>query len=213
MREEIVLLEKERWAGHILPMPSYTATEHYALSLRRTEDGFCAEFALRPLSSPLVFTPERYDHPDRLYAPHFEGAAAYGILHGEELIAVIELCPEEWNGRMRVTELWVKEDCRGRGLGKRLLTLVRRRRVVQGGGRSFWRRSRAIREPSLFIFGRGFCSSVSTPVPIPMKTSLAEKCALSWGSFFESTDFWQDNSSCRGIRQALCLPIFFLKTK
>ena len=40
MKEEIVLLEKERWAGHILPMPSYTATEHYALSLRRTEDGF-----------------------------------------------------------------------------------------------------------------------------------------------------------------------------
>ena len=125
MKEDIVLLEKERWAGHILPMPSYTATEHYALSLRRTEDGFCAEFALRPLSSPLVFTPERYDHPDRLYAPHFEGAAAYGILHGEELIAVIELCPEEWNGRMRVTELWVKEDCRSRGLGKRLLTFAK----------------------------------------------------------------------------------------
>ena len=111
MKEEIVLLEKKRWAGHILPMPSYTATEHYALSLRRT--------------SPLVFTPERYDHPDRLYAPHFEGAAAYGILHGEELIAVIELCPEEWNGRMRVTELWVKEDCRSRGLGKRLLTFAK----------------------------------------------------------------------------------------
>ena len=102
MQEDIVLLEKERWKGHILPMPDYTAAEHYAVSVQRT-----------------------HDWPDRLYADHFEGAAAYGIVRGEELVAAVEICPEEWNNRLRVTELWVKEGERGRGLGKKLLAFAK----------------------------------------------------------------------------------------
>ena len=125
MQEDIVLLEKERWKGHILPMPDYTAAEHYAVSVRRTREGFEVELSLRPHSEPRVFTPAEYDWPDRLYADHFEGAAAYGIVRGEELVAAVEICPEEWNNRLRVTELWVKEGERGRGLGKKLLAFAK----------------------------------------------------------------------------------------
>ena len=52
MQEDIVLLEKERWKGHILPMPDYTAAEHYAVFVRRTREGFEVELSLRPLSEP-----------------------------------------------------------------------------------------------------------------------------------------------------------------
>lgn len=125
MQEYIVLLEKERWKGHILPMPDYTAAEHYAVSVQRTREGFEVELSLRPLPEPRVFTPAEYDWPDRLHADHFEGAAAYGIVRGEELVAAVEICPEEWNNRLRVTELWVKEGERGRGLGKKLLAFAK----------------------------------------------------------------------------------------
>ena len=48
-----------------------------------------------------------------------------GAFDGETLAAVMELCPESWNNRMRVTELWVREGYRRRGLGSRLLAFAR----------------------------------------------------------------------------------------
>lgn len=121
----IVLLEKERWKGYILPMPQYTAREHYAVSVERTPAGFAVSLERRPLPAPRTFTPEMYASPDRLYADHFADARAYGMFDGETLAAVMELCPESWNNRMRVTELWVREGYRRRGLGSRLLVFAR----------------------------------------------------------------------------------------
>ena len=64
----------------------------------------------RPLMSPIAHTPEEYDFPDKLYAPHWEKAFAWGIVdegkEKPELMACIETCPEEWSNRLMVTELW-----------------------------------------------------------------------------------------------------------
>lgn len=38
---------------------------------------------------------------------------------------MIELCPEAWANRIRVTELWVDKDHRGQGLGRRLIDLAK----------------------------------------------------------------------------------------
>ena len=38
-----------------------------------------------------------------------------------ELLACIEVCPEEWSNRLVVTELWVSEELRRKGVGKRLM--------------------------------------------------------------------------------------------
>ena len=83
----IVLLKKERWKGYILPMPQYTAREHYAVSVERTPAGFAVSLERRPLPAPRTLTPG--------------------------------------NNRMRVTELWVREGYRRRGLGSRLLAFAR----------------------------------------------------------------------------------------
>lgn len=122
---QITLLERERWKGHILPMPTYTAAENYAVRMCAREKGAAVLLELQPLDPPLVFTPEAYGCPDRLYADHFAHARAYGIFDGGALAAAIEICPEEWNNRLRVTELWVKEGERGRGLGKKLLAFAK----------------------------------------------------------------------------------------
>ena len=38
-----------------------------------------------------------------------------------EMLACIEVCPEEWSNRLVVTELWVSEELRRKGVGKRLM--------------------------------------------------------------------------------------------
>lgn len=38
-----------------------------------------------------------------------------------EMLACIEVCPEEWSNRLVVMELWVSEELRRKGVGKRLM--------------------------------------------------------------------------------------------
>ena len=104
---QIVPLPKENWKGTAIPM-RYTTSEYYDLELTETGDAFQARMVKKPFDAPVTHTPEEYDFPDRLYQDHWEGAEAYGILSETgELLACIELCPEEWSNRLMVTELWV----------------------------------------------------------------------------------------------------------
>lgn len=44
-----------------------------------------------------------------------------------KLIAAIELYPEKWAKRIRVTELWVDEKSRRRGIGSELMTFAKQK--------------------------------------------------------------------------------------
>lgn len=47
---------------------------------------------------------EIYDFPDSLYQDHWEHAEAYGVVSDTgEMMACIEVCPEEWSNRLMVT--------------------------------------------------------------------------------------------------------------
>ena len=80
METKIVPLEKERWKGYVLPMPDYTATEHYAVATEKTKNGFNITLTKKPLAAPRVMTPEEYGMPDGLYADYFSAAEAFGIM-------------------------------------------------------------------------------------------------------------------------------------
>ena len=41
------------------------------------------------------------------------------------LLAAIEVCPEEWSNRLLITELFVGDKLRGRGYGKKLIDLAK----------------------------------------------------------------------------------------
>lgn len=43
-----------------------------------------------------------------------------------KLLAAIEVCPEEWSNRLIITELFVCEEIRGQGYGKRLIDLAKK---------------------------------------------------------------------------------------
>ncbi len=123
---DIVFLPPERWKGFPIPM-RYTTETYYDVVSERTEDGWKVRLVKKRFDEPVTHTPEEYDFPDKLYAEHWSGAKARGIVsESGELLACIETAPEEWSNRLIVTEMWVAEGFRRQGIGHRLMALAKK---------------------------------------------------------------------------------------
>ena len=133
MNNEIVPLPKQKWKGTLVPI-RYTTDSYFDLELTETDDSIQARMVKKQFAAPVTHTPEEYNFPDKLYQDYWEQAEAYGILSEEtgELIACIELCPEEWSNRLMVTELWVADRFHRMGLGTRLMNLAKEKAKEQG---------------------------------------------------------------------------------
>ena len=122
MHYDIVALPKDQWKGTAIPLTT-RSDSYYDLELSPLNyEGCSVSIVRKPAKKEIVHTPEEYDFPDSLYQDHWEGAEAYGVVSGTgDLLACIEVCPEEWSNRLMVTELWVNETLRGKGIGKKLM--------------------------------------------------------------------------------------------
>ena len=122
MKFDIIPLPKEKWKGTVIPM--FTRSNgYYDMEISPLDKEGCKISIIRKVAEKeIVHTPEEYDFPDGLYADHWENAEAFGVVDEQgNLKACIEVCPEEWSNRLMVTELWVSEELRGKGLGKQLM--------------------------------------------------------------------------------------------
>ncbi len=119
---DIVELPKEKWKGAAIPLVC-RSDSFYDLIIDPLDDSGCTISLVRKKAEEeIVHTPEEYDFPDCLYQAYWEKAEAYGVVSdGGELLACIEVCPEEWSNRLMVTELWVSDELRHQGIGKRLM--------------------------------------------------------------------------------------------
>ena len=119
---KITELPKENWNGVTIPLVT-RSDSFYDLIMEPLDDSGCKISLIRKKSEKeIVHTPEEYDFPDSLYQEHWEKAEAYGVVSDQgELLACIEVCPEEWSNRLIVTELWVSDELRNKGIGKRLM--------------------------------------------------------------------------------------------
>ena len=124
---EIVPLTEAEWKDCPVPM-RYTTEEYYDLETEHTVDGWTVGLKKKHFSSPVTHTPEEYDFPDRLFEDYRPQAQAWGVVsESGELRACIETFPEEWSNRLIVSEMWVAEDLRRRGLGHALMDLAKER--------------------------------------------------------------------------------------
>lgn len=124
MKLDITYLPKEQWKGTILPI-GYVTKTYYDVEVQRKEQGFSIDIQLRDFYEPLTVRPETYDFPDSLYQDHWIDAKAYGVIHNGTLIAAMELCPESWSNRLRMTELWVHPDFQKQGIGGMLMDFAK----------------------------------------------------------------------------------------
>jgi len=122
MKPEIVFLPKEKWKG--TPIMMLTKSDsYYDVDISKMDENGCTiRLEKKYVSEPIIHTPEEYDFPDSLYQDHWEDAEAYGVVgSNEELLACIEVCPENWSNRLMVTELWVADSLQKQGVGKKLM--------------------------------------------------------------------------------------------
>ena len=135
MDYNIQYLPKEEWKGTPLPM-KYTTEEYFDLEIVENTDSFQVQMVKKRFETPVTHTPEEYDFPDSLYQNHWDKAEAFGIVSEEnnkkELLACIEICPEEWSNRLMITELWVSDKLQRKGIGTRLMNLAKEKAKVQG---------------------------------------------------------------------------------
>lgn len=119
---EIIGLPKEKWKGYSIPLV-IKSDSFYDLIIDPLDSSGCKiSLIKKKAEKEIVHHPEDYDFPDSLYQEHWEKAEAYGVVSdGGDLLACIEVCPEEWSNRLMVTELWVSEILRNKGIGKRLM--------------------------------------------------------------------------------------------
>ena len=135
MEYKIIPLPKEEWKGVSILM-KYTTEEYYDLETTAGSDGFQVQMVKKKFDTPVTHTPQEYDFPDSLYQDHWEKAEAFGIVSEKdgkkELLACIEICPEEWSNRLMVTELWVADQLHRQGIGTRLMNVAKEQARLQG---------------------------------------------------------------------------------
>lgn len=135
MEYAIIPLLKEEWKGTPIWL-KYTTEEYYDLETSVSNDCFQVEMVKKKFDIPVTHTPEEYDFPDKLYQDHWENAEAFGIVQEQdgkkELLACIEICPEEWSNRLMVTEFWVADHLHRQGIGTRLMNFAKEQAKLQG---------------------------------------------------------------------------------
>ena len=114
-------LDKEQYTDFELHY-HYVTNAHYRVEMTDTKE----EMAYRLVR-------EDYDAPaeksniDTLYQDYWTDAEAYAVCEDgtDEVLGYVEVAFEEWNNRLRMTQLLVNENSRGKGAGKFMVNFVK----------------------------------------------------------------------------------------
>lgn len=117
-------LKKEQWKGTELPL-DYISTEYYDVKILQSSVGFEISLTKEPLKAPFISRSDEKGYPDKLYEEYREDPYAWGYLDGERLVAALETASENWSNRLRISELFVEESHRRKGLGHHLMAIAK----------------------------------------------------------------------------------------
>ena len=117
MEYTVIELDKENYDYHELHYV-YDSSEHYKVEMTESSSGFSFCFIREKLES--IY---HHDSYDVLFSDSWQDVNAFGIKRCDTdgIIAYLEISREEWNDRLRITNLLVKEEYRGLGFGSLLV--------------------------------------------------------------------------------------------
>lgn len=117
---EIVELDRKEYDYFELNY-SYRTKEYYKVSSISTKEKMGVEF------ERCSFDEERlYENTDTLFQEYWNNPRAFGVRDDDgSIIAYLEFDTEEWNNRLVMTQLLVKNECRGKGVGRMLVDFVK----------------------------------------------------------------------------------------
>lgn len=87
---------------------------------------------------------------------YYENALDYCICENKQVIAILEIAHELWNNRLRITEIWVHENYRLKGIGSMLIDFATDK-AVEFGARSLVLETQSCNLPAIdFYLKKGF---------------------------------------------------------
>jgi ribosomal protein S18 acetylase RimI-like enzyme len=121
--DRIIPLNRDKWQGHKLPF-HYVSHNYYDVEISRSDGRFDVSFVKKPFDKPFEHIPS---DTDKLFQPWWDDVKVWGIEEKGHLIAAIETAVEGWSNRLRVTELWIDDAHRRKGIGTALMDVAVRR--------------------------------------------------------------------------------------
>lgn len=106
----------------------YTTAEHYTVAVGDGKDAMSLTLTREPYAVPRVM-----ENTDTLYQDYWTDAEAYAVCgKSGEVLGYVEFAPEEWNSRLRMTQLLVLPEYRGTGAGKFMVNFVKQTAAERG---------------------------------------------------------------------------------
>lgn len=112
---EVVKLKKEDWKSFELKY-RWETSYFYKVEVFEDEDGWTVKVKRASSNEKLVKSFSEY-----LYRPWMEECELYGVQADGKMIAWMSIGYERWCNRLRIFELYVLEEYRGRGAGSILI--------------------------------------------------------------------------------------------
>ena len=117
---EIVELDRKEYDYFELHY-HYETDEYYKVTSNSTKQNMSVSFDRVKFPEKVV-----YDNTDTLFQEYWNNPRAFGVKDDNgEMVAFLEFDTEEWNNRLVMTQLLVKEECRGKGVGRMLVDFVK----------------------------------------------------------------------------------------
>ena len=122
---EIIRLNPELYKGKHLIM-RYKSRFYYDIEISKADGGVDFSLVRKPFENE-----KEKSFEDRLIEEWLEKPQLYGASENGEMVGYLELSHEQWNNRMRVSNIMVEEPSRGRGIGRALMDRAYRAAVEE----------------------------------------------------------------------------------
>lgn len=112
---KIELLDEKIYKGKKL-INKYTTEYFYDVEIKENEQGFGFHLTKKSLNKV-----REKQFEDIFLSDWLENPKLFGAIENGKVLGYLELSHEQWNNRMRIANIAVEEDYRGKGIGKALM--------------------------------------------------------------------------------------------